>query len=530
MYLFQKYDNVFTAALNVLQVKHTRDFSNEYFNRHPHKYNLFGISEMLFDYGVSNGGVMIENKETDIHDIECPFVAHTGSDFVVVYKIDAHTVYYLWNGTKISIPVTEFIRTWSGAILLTETDSGSIEPGYKENRKKERVTIFQKTAVCVAGITMFGTLFFHQALYANPALSLLLPIHALGIYICYLLVKKQMRIQSRYADKICSFFSKKDCNNVLESGAAKLWNTFGWSEIGLGYFTANFLLLSFLPQSVSVLALINLFTLPYTFWSIWYQKTKAGQWCPLCLMIQALLWILFLTNLYYGHIHFTEFTTIGLAGILFTGCLFTIFIIALNLIIPAIGKGEELEQVKQEINSLKANENIFRFLLEQQPAYETSPADSRILLGTKEARLQVTILTNPYCNPCARLHGQVNKLVNDSNGEVRIQYIFSSFNKNLEFAARYLIAAYLEKGQNEFGHIISGWFEKGKPLKEAFFSGLRLNMSNPEIESEFRRHKAWIERTRLNATPTIIVNGYKLPDNYKIEDLKYFTAFNVNVK
>lgn len=27
---------------------------------------------------------------------------------------------------------------------------------------------------------------------------------------------------------------------------------------------------------------------------------------------------------------------------------------------------------------------------------------------------------------------------------------------------------------------------------------------------------------RLRATPTILVNGYKLPDNFKVEDMRYF--------
>jgi len=37
--------------------------------------------------------------------------------------------------------------------------------------------------------------------------------------------------------------------------------------------------------------------------------------------------------------------------------------------------------------------------------------------------------------------------------------------------------------------------------------------------------EAWKAKTQLRATPTILVNGYKLPDNYKIEDLRYFTNF-----
>ena len=93
-----------------------------------------------------------------------------------------------------------------------------------------------------------------------------------------------------------------------------------------------------------------------------------------------------------------------------------------------------------------------------------------------------------------------------------------------------LIAAKLEKRQSEFEQIIADWFEKGKPLKEAFFENLHLNMENPEIETESQKHESWKEKSQLRATPTVLVNGYKLPDNYKVEDLKYFTEFNVNVK
>ena len=34
----------------------------------------------------------------------------------------------------------------------------------------------------------------------------------------------------------------------------------------------------------------------------------------------------------------------------------------------------------------------------------------------------------------------------------------------------------------------------------------------------------------LCVTPTILLGGYKLPDNYKIEDLRYFTKFDFPTK
>ena len=54
-------------------------------------------------------------------------------------------------------------------------------------------------------------------------------------------------------------------------------------------------------------------------------------------------------------------------------------------------------------------------------------------------------------------------------------------------------------------------------------------MTNPAIEVEFQKHQSWKGKTQLRATPTILVNGYKLPDNYKIEDLRYFEEFSNDI-
>jgi len=89
---------------------------------------------------------------------------------------------------------------------------------------------------------------------------------------------------------------------------------------------------------------------------------------------------------------------------------------------------------------------------------------------------------------------------------------------------------YLERGSEAAWQLYSDWFEKGKSMQEAFFHDLHLDMTNPAIEIEFQKHQSWKEKTQLRATPTILINGYKLPDNYKIEDLWYFTEFDVNIK
>jgi hypothetical protein len=223
---------------------------------------------MLSDYGVENAGTKIIDKEKDIFDIELPFIAHFGGEFVIVHKIDPDKVYYLWNGKETALPLAEFLNAWTGIVLLAEPTVNAIEPDYKEHRKKELLDLAQKGLLALAAGLLLVLTYTTHSLFTNLGLSLLLLLSFAGVYISYLLVLKQLHIDSRYADKICSLFKQHDCNDVLESKAAKLWNTFGWSEIGFGYFVANVLILLFLPNLINYLALINILALPYSVWSV----------------------------------------------------------------------------------------------------------------------------------------------------------------------------------------------------------------------------------------------------------------------
>jgi hypothetical protein len=520
-------ENVFTSLLELLGVKHTRKFSNRYFNEHPHKYNLFGISQMLSDYGVENAATHVVDKEKDIYEIETPFVAHVGSDFTTVYRMDKEKIHFKLNDKDFDLPVNEFLAAWSGIILLAEPKPDAEEPYYKKHRKEELLNAFQNYGLLFAGGLLLILGYISSSLYQNLGLNLLLFFNFLGVYTGYLLVLKQLHVRSRYVDKICSLFKQHDCNDVLQSNAARLWGIFGWSEIGLGYFIACSFVILFLPYLIPYLVGINILALPYSFWSIWYQKFKAKQWCVLCLIVQALFWLVFIVELVFGYIQIPNFNVINC---LFTGSLFAVSILAVNILIPKLSQKRLVTYLKQEINSIKADEDVFRALLTKRPHYEVSRSDSQILFGNPDAQLFITIVSNPYCNPCAFMHKRMERFLEKTDNKVCVQYILSSFGEELEDINKCLIAVSLGKDKEETMQIFSEWFEKEKSQGVDFFAQFQLNMDNPEIETEFEKHKTWMEQSRIRATPTVLVNGYQLPDNYRIEDLRYFTEFNVDVK
>lgn len=515
--LSQKETNILTSFLEALKVKHTRKHSNRFFKEHPHKNNLFGISKMLTDYGVANQGIKINNKN-NIADIATPFIAHIGNDFVTVLSVTSGKVFYVWNNRKLSVPIEEFKKIWTGVVLLGEADNGSVEEGYYHNRKMEIYNNIQKTVLFIlSAVLVTGTLISNAATFSlGYALSLL--VNAFGVYIGYLLVLKQLHIRSSYADKICSLFHENDCNDILESPAAKLWGIIGWSEIGFSYFISNALILIFAPALINYMALINICTLPYTIWSIWYQKFVARQWCVLCLIVQGILWAIFLINLIWG---FIAFPVWKLNDFLDLAILFGIPFLLINLFLPRIIDNRRLEYITQEMNSLKATEEVFVSLLKKQPHVEYKNVSS-VKWGNPDAKIEVTVLTNPHCGPCAYLHDHIEKLMEHTTDKISFQYIFSSFHENLDRSGKFLLAVYLQKNKEEAAEIYHQWFKAGKYDKDNFMKKWNVDIDNEQVGREYKMHQHWHKHYNLTATPTIYVNGYQLPSTYYIDDLRYF--------
>ena len=81
-----------------------------------------------------------------------------------------------------------------------------------------------------------------------------------------------------------------------------------------------------------------------------------------------------------------------------------------------------------------------------------------------------------------------------------------------------MIAAYLQLGPDRSWQLYEEWFDRGKDKQEAFFDGLGLEAEKEAVQEEYTRHKGWREQMGFSATPTILVNGYRMPTTYQIED------------
>lgn len=523
---FQANNNPLSCMLQLLQVKYTKSFANKLYNQHPYKYSLFGLSSMLSDYKIENEGLQFNDK-SELLKIKVPFIAQLEETFVVIYKIENKKVHYLWQNKKIILALEKFNKIWTGVVLLAEKTKETSESGYRSNIVKE---LFHNI-LCILGFILIvsGLFFFiiQNNIYKDAPSMIMLAINSVGIYISYLLLLKQMHIQNKYVDKICTFLKKGDCNNVLESAGSKLFGLISWSEVGFSYFISNFFILLAISRLLSYYAVINILALPYTIWSIWYQKFRTKQWCPLCLSIQVLLWILFILNLSFGNITAIHFS---ISDIYLCAMIYLMPFIVVDMLYSKYKEASMSTQIRQEINSLKMKDEVFLTLLAKQPYYEVSKKNSTILFGNKDAKNIITILTNPHCNPCAIMHKRVEAFANETGDKVCIQYIFSAFNRELEISNKFLIAAYLNKADNDIAKIYDEWYSSTKNISNNYIKKFNFNLESREIEEEFEKHQAWIAKANLHATPIILFNGYEIPNIYQIEDLKYFTDLNVDFK
>ena len=128
---------------------------------------------MLSDYRIENAGLKLDDKQNNLPLLITPFIASVGHDFVVVHKNTSEKIDYIWNSKNISVSVDDFIKSWSGVVLLAEPDETSGEPDYKIHWKKELYKLLGKYLLLILSCLCIGMLFVSQQLFHNLGLSFL---------------------------------------------------------------------------------------------------------------------------------------------------------------------------------------------------------------------------------------------------------------------------------------------------------------------------------------------------------------------
>ena len=142
-----------------------------------------------------------------------------------------------------------------------------------------------------------------------------------------------------------------------------------------------------------------------------------------------------------------------------------------------------------------------------------------IKLGNDKSDVEITIVTNPFCNFCKQAHQTYINLLDKYKTEIQINliFLFSEMQPNSIKAniCECLIEIYIERGVSEFLKSLSDWYKWNNIDK-----WLDKWESKSVRESDNKllpKHLNWCLKNQILITPSVLINGKLFPESYHFD-------------
>jgi uncharacterized membrane protein len=521
---------VASRYLRLLNTRVTATSIAQQIENHPNYPSLLSLSDAFSRFHIPNDAFEVGEEGFDA--IDSPFVAFaevpgTGRDFVLVTAKDKEKVNFRHAGRDQTVSREEFLKRYQRIIWAAEPDAGSGETGYAEKRLAERQKR-KKQIVWYLGVSAILILTYLLNLPAQGILSftILTLLKLLGLGTTILLLVYDIDKSNAFVKDICTAGKQFHCDAVLSSKASRI-KGISWGEIGFFYFAATTLLLFAggrpFAEKTAALALGNALAAPYIVFSLYYQWRVIRQWCPLCITVQSIL----LLELVWAVLFFWS-TPAPIAAILSApqtflagGLSLLVAVVGWYGIKPALIRANDAGSLSAAYKRLQYNPDIFYALLDQQPKIPEGWDTLGITLGPRNAATTIVKVCNPFCGPCSRAHPELENLLH--NYDVQIRIIFNSQNKKEDpsaVVARHLMGIAAKGDALLTKQALDDWYGTNEKNYEQFAVRYPLDSDpqeqNPKLEAMYR----WVDNGDIRYTPTIFINGRKLPSHYKLHELK----------
>ncbi|NBA88716.1 thioredoxin domain-containing protein [Emticicia sp. CRIBPO] len=523
----------FTSFLRLIKARVTTTSAISYLESHPDQESMWAYSQALSQFKIENIGIKasIENIET----LPTPFITYfekNGGTFLTVKSTGNGTVE--WLDTQkgwIKSQYSDFIRDWSGIVLLAEVDEKSGEKNYLEKKRLQdlqNLRIPAALSILIISLLLFITpdLIGHHYI----EISILILIKTAGMFLSSMLFVKSINGNSILLNKLCSSNSNLNCQSILDSPAAKITHWLSWSDMGFIYFFGSFFSLSMLLSSGNGLnnyfvfqSIISVLSLVFCIYSIYYQSIIANSWCTLCLGVAAIFIIEFLILLFFPFQFKLNFEFIR------TLCVgFNIPIIFLLLFKKPLLDSIENSQNKKELAKIKSNPNIFKALMVNQKDLPAIPAEmTTIMIGNPQAKHTLTIVSNPLCTPCAKMHQKIENLVQENN-HINCQVIFLSNTDDNNEGGKFLRKLFSLPTHLQH-KAVEEWFARKDKNYEAWNVNYSEHILNNNSFTLQNTHNQWIINNGIKSTPSLFIDKKILPRVISIDDLgSYLSHLNEN--
>lgn len=404
-------------------------------------------------------------------------------------------------------------------VLSFHTTPHSGEPDYRNHKIKN---IYQFTGLLIiigTAVTWlvyaFSSGFYdHHSLWLSPLLIL----HALAMIVCYQLyqIENSNHYGSSFIQKVCAQGKSFGCADVLSSPGSKIGGVVSLTTVGFVFFTSNFLwvLLGIFTNINKVTLLwlfwVYLFTLPFTLYSIFYQRFIIKKWCMLCLTIVVLLWLTFfylwILNIPLQSpsisVIFYWFIVCVLAGI------FTFLLTKLH------ATREKLLDLKYQLLSQQADYSSFIHQLKRWPTLLHMHLPGDIQLGNSSKPILLSIIS-PTCIHCFHHYQLMKQWLHWMNDEICIIFRLSVTERNASLLEDIMVL--LEQNKiNEADSYLNTWFQySNKKTTEEYHAQNSCTQEpiSENIKNTLPKLIQWHNIYPL-PTPTMFYKGHQIPPFY----------------
>ena len=501
---------------------------------HPNYPTFKSICDTLNEWNIENYPLRYEVSE--LEDLQAPYIVHLDQGggmigFVTDTGKD-HVTYFTSYKEKKKIGRKEFVESCSGAVILLNPDERSGEKDYPVKIKNE---LINKSVLPLAMTA--GSIFIISLLYSRFALGesiynkVILPLvftKITGIVLSFLLILHEFEVHLSFTDKLCHFNKATNCNTVLHDRASKVFGWFGWADVGFVYFTGGFLFLlqSSDAEALSLMAILAALSVPYPIFSIYYQGFVLKKWCPMCLGVQLILIAEFILLIpQFAHLTFSVNSVTMLA------LTYLVILIIYTLYIMFHKERTSNQASFYKYLGFKKNPDILKMLLMNQPHYDISLSGNSLIFGNRNVSVTITAFLSLHCSHCARAFEKIRDMLNE-NEDILINLVLVISDKKM-LATLHNNSKHGKEAESL--KLLDQWFNADPYSRTKITEGLCIPEDNDLSKEVNEESTRLFKEYNVMGTPTFFINGYKLPLQYEIDDIRYFREIfkekeEVNIK
>lgn len=481
--------------------------------------SLLSASNALDELHIAHEAARVNGDR--LEELPKPFIAYGRfsrhmKDFFIVQDLDDHRVRFRNElGQSKWLSKEEFLKLWDGVALYAKeaTHSGAAARTSANWGKPllARLTVF---------MVMLPLLIW--AFTAGIGFTILLK--TLGIAITSLLLAYELNVHTDTIKQYCQAGKSTNCEAVLHSKGAKIFGL-SWSELGWMYMVGSFgyILLAAAIGSAGmqqVASLLSLAVAPYVAYSIYYQYVVVKQWCLLCLAVQ---FVLVSDALVAGYSISTSNSWSAISfghvwPLLMGGFVLLAWWVWVK---PWLKKGVSADHWRFAYERLVNDRQVFDAMLARQPRVVKGYEQATLLFGNPNASVEVLKVCNPYCGPCSKAHPFLEEIIQrNADVKLRIAFVMADNDEHkIGQVVHQFVALYQAQGPATAAAAMHYWYmDEAKDvevLKKKF--PVEADIDTRPMRKAMAQ---WEKAAEIVATPTLFVNGHRLPRQYNWQNLK----------